>query len=427
MRRTLLFPVLALLLTACGGDAPSSAEPASRAKTPMFSADDWPWWRGPARNGVAPSDQSPPLSWSATENVIWAVKVPGRGHSSPTIVGERIFLSTADEKQEIQSVLCYDRNTGEQRWKTDVHQGGFEFENKKASQASSSVACDGERIFVNFFSDGRVRTTALDLEGQVLWTTKISDYVPHQGYGSSPAIYDPLVIVSADNKGGGAIAGLRRDTGEVVWRHDRPEKPNYASPVILKIGGRDQLIFTGCDLVSSFDPLTGEKLWQSPGATTECVTTTITDGTHVFSSGGYPRNHVAAMRADGSGEIAWENNTRVYVPSLLINDGYLYAVTDAGVATCWRAVDGDEMWKGRLGGTFSSSPVMVGERIYATNEAGETFIYRASPEKFKLLATNQLGSDVFATPTIVGGRIYTRIAMKEDGKRQEMLYCLGED
>jgi outer membrane protein assembly factor BamB len=145
----------------------------------------------------------------------------------------------------------------------------------------------------------------------------------------------------------------------------------------------------------------------------------------VLTSGGYPRNHVAAVRADGSGRSAWENNVRVYVPSMLIQDDILYAVTDDGVAMCWRAATGEELWKGRLGGTFSSSPVLVGPHIYATNEAGRTFIFRATPERFELVAENQLGDDVFATPAICGGRIYLRVAEQEGEKRQEYLYCIG--
>jgi outer membrane protein assembly factor BamB len=134
---------------------------------------------------------------------------------------------------------------------------------------------------------------------------------------------------------------------------------------------------------------------------------------------------MSAVRADGSGKLAWENNVRVYVPSLLIQDGYLFGVTDAGVATCWLAATGEEQWKGRLGGTFSASPVLVGERIYATNEAGVTFVFKASREKFELLAENQLGNEVFATPVICGGKIYLRVAEREGDRRQELLYCIG--
>jgi outer membrane protein assembly factor BamB len=387
---------------------------------------DWPWWRGLNRDGIAKADQQPPLHWSEKQNVAWKAALPGRGHGSATVVGERVFVAAADEEREIQSVLCFDRQTGKQLWKTDVHSGGFtKNENKKSSQASVTVACDGERLFVNFQNAGAIYATALGRDGERLWQKKISGFVSHQGFGASPAVYKSLVIFSADNKGGGAIAALDRVTGETVWRHDRPRLPNYTSPVILKAAGREQLVFTGCDLVSSFEPLSGKKLWEVTGATTECVTSTVTDGDVVITSGGYPKKHMSAMRADGSGKVVWENRTEVYVPSMLIRDGYLYAVTDAGVAMCWKSDTGKELWKSRLGGTFSASPVMVGANIFAANEEGKTFVFKAGPESLELVAENQLGEAVFATPTICGGRIYLRVATHQEGKRQEMLYCLG--
>lgn len=407
----------------------SAAKPqaAGKAEAINIAATDWPWWRGPGRNGIAAADQKPPTEWSATKNVLWKTPVPGRGHSSPTVVEERIYLATADLETQTQSVLCFDRGSGKPLWKTDVHRDGLPKKggNKKATLASSTVACDGRRLFINFINKKAVYTTALNLAGKQLWQTKISDYVVHQGYGSSPAIYGSLVIVSADNKGGGAIAALDRSSGKIVWKHDRPKTPNYASPIVLRVAGKDQLLFTGCDLVAGYEPLSGKKLWEIEGSTTECVTSTVTDGKLIFTSGGYPTNHVSAVKADGSGEIAWENTTRVYVPSMLVADGYLYAVTDAGVAMCWKSSSGESIWKGRLGGTFSASPVLVGKHIYAVNESGQTFIFQADSKKFELVAENQLGSGVFATPTICNSRIYMRVVEQVDGKRQEMLYCIG--
>ena len=297
--------------------------------------------------------------------------------------------------------------------------------NAKATLASSTPACDGERIFINFLNGGAAWTTAIDLTGDIIWQKKIADYKIHQGYGSSPAIYEGLVIVSADNKAGGAIQAMDRETGDIVWKRERPDMPNYPSPVILNVAGRDQLLMTGCELVTSLDPLTGEELWEIEGATTECVTTTVTDGTNIFTSGGYPKNHMAAIAADGSGRTVWENTIRAYVPSMLVRDGLLFAIHDAGVASCRDSTTGTEYWKGRLGGAFSSSPVLVGDRIYATNENGTTFVIEATAGKLNLLATNQLGNEVFATPVICNSRIYTRVAEDIDGKRQELLYCLG--
>ncbi len=388
-------------------------------------ASDWPWWRGPLRNGTASGDQTPPTNWG-DDNLVWKTPVPGRGHWSPTIVGTDIFLQAADRDRGLQSVICFDRSTGKQRWESVLFHGGIMKKNEKSSQASSSVAWDGERLFANFLNDNAVHTIALDSSGKELWRQRVSDYKLHQGYASSPAVYQHLVIVSADNKGGGRITAMDRKTGKKAWSIDRPKIPNYSSPVIVHVAGKDQLIFTGCELVTSLDPLTGIKNWEIEGATQECVTTTVTDGTHVFSSGGWPKNHVAAIKADGSGEVAWENKSRVYVPSLLIKEGYLYAVMDAGIATCWRSDTGEQMWKSRLGGDFSSSPILVGDQIFATNERGKNFVFKANPKEFELVSKSEYGDSVFATPAICGGRIYSRIAFGEGADRQEYLCCFGE-
>jgi outer membrane protein assembly factor BamB len=387
---------------------------------------DWPWWRGPTRNGVANPDQDPPTEWSATKNVAWKAPVPGRGHSSPTVVGSRVFLATADEQAETQSVLCYDRATGKQLWETVVHRGGLMRKNEKSSAASSSVACDGQRVYINFANGGAVYVTALSVDGKQLWQTKIGEYLIHQGYGASPALYQSLVIASADSHAGGVITALDRKTGEVKWKHDRPKEPNYTSPIILNVKGRDQLFLTGCNLFSSFDPASGKPIWEVKGATTECVTSTVTDGERVYCSGGYPKNHLAAVMADGSGKIAWETKDRVYVPSILAFEGYLYGVLDAGVAVCWKSDTGEVQWKKRLGGEFSASPVLYADMIYATSETGETYIFRAESGKYEEVAMNKLGDQAMASSTICGGRIFMRVTETVDGKPQEFLYCLAK-
>jgi outer membrane protein assembly factor BamB len=387
---------------------------------------DWREWRGPTHDGIAAPGQQPPLHWSATENVLWSSSIPGRGHGSPIVAGERVFVAAAEPEKEVQSVLCVDRATGRPLWQTEIHRGGFETKgNAKSSQASTTCACDGERIFISFLNGGAVYITALDLEGNRQWQTKVSDFVIHQGFGASPVIHGPLVIVAADNKGSGAIAALDRTSGKIVWKHDRPAKPNYASPILLRIGGREQVLFSGCDLVTSLDPLTGQKLWETEGSTTECVTSIVTDGERIFTSGGYPRSHVQAVLADGSGKTAWENGTRVYVPSMIVTGGHLYAVLDAGVAMCWKSDTGEEIWKGRVGGTFSSSLVLLDKHLFATDESGRTIVFEANPAEFKLVAENQLGNECFATPAICGSRIYHRYAQQVDGKRQEILACIG--
>lgn len=391
-----------------------------------LAAKDWPWWRGPNRDGIADPNQKPPIAFSETENVRWVVDVPGRGHGSPIVFGERVYLAAADDDLQKQWVLCYDRATGKPVWRTTIHEGGFPDKmNKKASNASSSVACDGERLFISFLHDKAVYTTALDMDGKQLWQTKLTDYTLHQGYGSSPAIYKDLVIVSADNKQGGAICGLNRKDGKIVWRQDRPKLPNYPSPIILTAAGKEQLIMTGCEKIVSYDPLTGDVNWETEGATTECVTSTVTDGKHVFTSGGYPKNHVSAIAADGSGKLVWENKSRVYVPSMFIRDGHLYGMMDAGVLVCWNAATGERLWRERMGKPFTATPVPVGDLVYAASEMGNFYVAKANPEGCEIIAENQLGDQIYATPVIVDSQIFVRVAHDEDDDRRvERLYCL---
>jgi outer membrane protein assembly factor BamB len=399
---------------------------AAEAEAP--GTGDWPAWRGRHGNGVADGDQQPPLKWSETENVLWKAEVPGRGHSSPTVVGSRVFLASADEVAGVQWVLCYDRATGKKLWQTVVHEGGLDPKgNQKTTQASATVACDGERLYINFLNRDAIYTTALDLDGKQLWQTKVSDFKTHQGFGSSPTLHGNLVFVTTDSPGGGVLAALDRASGQVIWQQERPEKANYASAVVERIGGREQLLLQGCDLVSAFDPRSGKKLWEVAGSTTECVTHIVTDGERVFVSGGYPKKHVQAVLADGSGKTAWENSAQVYVPSMLVHQGHLFAVQDTGVAMCWNAATGKEQWKSRVGGTFTASLVLVGDLIFATNEAGQMFVWRANSEKFELVAENQLGDEAYATPAICNGKIYHRVIKKQGNQRQEWLYCLGDE
>ena len=388
-------------------------------------AKDWPAWRGPTRDGIAAPAQNPPVQWSETEGILWKAPIPGRGHGSPTVVGDRIYLATADRVKQTQSVLCLDRKTGKLVWQAEVHGSKAEpGKHSNSSAASSTVACDGERLFINFLNGGAVHTTALALDGKVLWQRKICDFLTHQGFASSPYLHESLVLVSADHKGGGVIAGLDRKTGRTVWTELRPKHHNYTSPAIVQAGGRAQMVMAGCNLITSLDPSTGSKLWELNGSTEECVGSVVTDGERIFASGGYPKNHTVAILADGSGKIAWQNAARVYVPSMIVRDGHLFAVMDAGLAVCWKSDTGEELWKERLGGDFFASPVMVGDRIYASNVAGKTFVFIATPKKFQLLATNQLGDEAYASPVICNSRIYLRAA-KKGAERQEFLYCVG--
>ncbi|QDU92868.1 outer membrane protein assembly factor BamB family protein [Lignipirellula cremea] len=394
---------------------------------PADSRGDWPHWRGPNDNSVA-DGPAPPTSWDETQNVVWKTPVPGRGHSSPTVFGDFLYLATADEQAQTQSVVCFDRNTGKQLWQTIVGRGGFPKIHNKNTHASQTVACDGERLFITFLGNDRIDLTALSLDGKQLWQKTVGPFQPKAykyGYSASPLIYKETVIVVGDCDTGSFLTAFNRRSGEVVWQGKRPATLSWSSPIVATIAGRDQLLLSGGGMVSSYDPATGRGLWQTEATTAATAGTMVWEGDYVFASGGYPKAETVCVKADGSGRVVWSNNAKCYEQSLLVHDGYLYAVTDPGVAYCWKASDGQEMWKTRLQGPISSSPVLAGGNIYAADERGTMFVFRADPSKFELVAQNQLGDEMFATPTICDGQIFLRVAQSGAGGRRETLYCIG--
>lgn len=397
--------------------------------SPTVKDGDWPWWRGPQRNGVAAAGQNVPTSWSDSQNVKWKTPIPGRGHSSPTVVGNRIYLATADERAQTQSVIALSRDDGKQLWQTQISRGGFPKTHRKNTHATCTPACDGKHVFVAFHHHDKLTLAALDLKGDIAWREEAGPYVPkvyEYGYAPSPVLWDSLVIIAADYEKGGYITAYDRDSGKRVWRTPRPRRLSFSSPVIANIAGRDQLLISGCELVASFNPKDGKELWSVRGTTMATCGTMVWDGNLVFASGGYPKAETICVKADGSGKVMWKNRDKCYEQSMVVHDGHVFALTDRGIAMCWRAEDGREVWKQRLQGPVSASPVLVGDTIYQSTEDGTTFVYEANPQEFRLIAKNKLGNEGFASPAICGNRIYMRVAARENGRRQEYLYCLGE-
>ncbi|MDA7673501.1 PQQ-binding-like beta-propeller repeat protein, partial [Verrucomicrobiales bacterium] len=383
---------------------------------PAAQAGDWPAWRGPNANGVADSAQSPPLVWSDSENVMWKTPVPGRGHSTPIVMGSHIFLTSADKSEEVQSVLCFDRESGKQLWKTEVHRGGFpEKLHKKNTSATPTPACDGERVFATFNNGDGISLTALDLKGKQLWQVRTGDFrsrYPY-GYGASPTLYKSLVIVVSEFEKDGFLAAFDRESGKEVWRTPRADASSYSSPIVGKVDGRDQLLISGNNKVAGYDPQTGKPLWSVPGGPLVTAGTVVWENDLVFASGGFPDKETAAIKVSEGGTDAaplWKNGERSYEQSMLVHDGHLYAVNDNGIAICWRVQDGEEQWKHRLSGPISASPTLANGHIYASVERGITYVFKADPEKFEFVAENMLGNEAFATPVICDGRIYLRVA-----------------
>ena len=402
------------------------SNPPEPLSLPSVGESDWPWWRGLNRNGTAVGEQ-PPVEWDEDKNIVWKAAVPGRGHSSPTIVADRVFLTTADERQQVQSVVCYDRETGERLWKSDIHKGNFPSAgNHESSHASCTVACDGERVFAVFFNKGAIGVTALDLDGRQLWQTDVGPFLPQFGYAPSPAIHESLLIVAADSVENGYLAALHRKSGQIVWRKSRPGFFSFSSPVVVPVAGRDQLLISGCKLVAGYDPNTGEQLWSCPGtAETTCGTAVFEDDL-VFAGGGHPERDTLCVRADGSAEVLWRTRRKAYVPSMLVYEGHVYAIDgELGIVYCWKSETGELKWRTRLTPAFRASPILAGDNIYAPNRGGTTFVFKANPQEYESVAQSQLGDEIYATPSICGGRIYLRAADSSSGTRKETLYCIG--
>ncbi|QOV89470.1 outer membrane protein assembly factor BamB family protein [Humisphaera borealis] len=400
---------------------------------PKLSADrDWPWWRGPTRNGIAAEapNANLPTQWSETENVIWKADVPGRGHASPIVVDGKIYLTTADEQKQAQSIVAFDAATGRQLWKSDISQGGFPPEiHKKNTHASPTVACDGERLFVTLHHTKAVHCIATDLTGKVLWKTTFAAFDPGQypfGYAPSPVVYRDTVIVAAESDGERCIAALDRATGKQVWKTARTTNTSYSTPSIGFVAGRDQLLMSGGDQITGYDPATGKQLWTAPGTAAATCGTAVWEGDIVIASGGFPKSNTSAVKADGSGKVVWSVPQKLYEQSLMAYHGHVYGLLGNGMLYCWRTADGKEMWKQRFLGPVSASGVVAGGHIYWANERGTVYVFKANPEKLEMVAQNVLGDESMASPAIAGGRIYLRVAHNGDGGRKETLYCIGK-
>lgn len=389
--------------------------------------DDWPVWRGPTKDGIAPGKQKPPTEWSIEQNVVWKAKVPGRGHASPTIVGNQIFLATADKGEQTQSVVCFDRKSGEQLWETEVNKGGLVSKiHPNNTHASQTIVTHNKKLFVVFNNNGGVQLAALDFDGKIAWKKQVGKFTPKYpfGFGSSPCIYKDTVIVMTDYPNEGFIAAYNHSDGSEAWKTERGHTSSYATPIVAKVAGKEQLIVSGSS-VRSYNPETGKELWDAACPWQVTCGTLVWNDDMVFVSGGFPTPATLGINAK-TGEVVWQNRIKCYEQSMLVKDDHIFAMSDGGVAYCWNCKDGKEKWVQRLKGPVSSSPVLAGGNVYMANERGTTFVFEANTKEYKAVKTNKLGDVSFATPTMLNDRIYTRVGVRTDGKVQEWLICLGE-
>ena len=391
---------------------------------PKFSETDWPTWRGPRGDGIAPL-QELPVSWDDQTNILWRTEIPGRGHSSPIVFGNTVYLATAEDGEQQQIVMAIDRHSGVPRWTTAVEQGGFPAKkqlHEKATNANGTIACDGQRLYISFLNSDAIKATAIDLDGKIVWRRELGKFTSKFGYAPSPVLYKSLVIFSAENQGGGYLVAVDSETGYTAWLVKRGEIDTYSSPLIANLGGRDQLLISGCHAVTSYDPATGQQYWRTECIAEATCATVVASENRIFASGGYPERETVCLSADG--ERIWSNETKIYEPSMVVAGDHLIAVTDDGVAHCWAASDGTVKWRQRLGGNFSASPVICGQNIYASNLKGDTFVFLAGDE-YQQVACNRLGDDCYASPAVSAGQIFLRVGVGTGANRREQLVCIA--
>jgi len=384
---------------------------------------DWPWWRGVTRDGHA-ADQQAPTTLDESVNLDWSQPIPGRGHGSPVVVGNHVYLLTADEKQKIHYALALDRETGKLLWEVELNRGGFPAKNHpKNTEASPTIACDGQQIYISLFHHEAIWLIVLDMNGKRVWEKSLGRYNPNlykYGYAASPVLYGDLVIAVYEYDGPSALVALRREDGSEVWRTARPSMITFSSPSLTSHAGRDYLLISGSNKVMAYNPSTGDEIWSSQGTALATCGTIVWEAGLVFASGGYPASETLALDIQ-TGEVQWRVKQKAYEQSMVATGGHLYCYADGGIVYCWDAKTGQERWKQRLEDRISASGVLVGDHIYWANEAGYLYVFRADPTKYTPIARNKLGDEAFASPAICGGQVFLRIAKFENNVRQEYL------
>lgn len=403
-------------LKEAGGLAVASSPAVAMVEPVGDAVAYWPRWRGPSGQGLAVGEGYPE-TWSETENILWKTALPGRGHSSPIVWNDRIFLTTGYDDGRV-SVLAFRRSDGKLLFEAFGPDTTHEKLHAKNSHASATPSTDGRLVYAFFGNKGLL---AVDFAGKVVWHRSLGSFANYHGTAGSPLLYKDRLILFQDQEGtpqGGAfIAAFDASSGRPLWRTERQGTVGWGTPVALRLGDRNMIVVSGQHRVVAYDPDTGGELWRCGGSTFEVIPTPVVGHGLVFCPSGRA-GPTLAIRPDGRGDVsqthvAWkEVKGSPFVPSPLLHGDYLYMVNDmASIATCYKASTGEVAWQGRLGEArregFSASPVFADGKVFFTNDDGETFVLKAGP-KFELLRVNRLNAPVLASPALVDGRFYFR-------------------
>jgi outer membrane protein assembly factor BamB len=427
-------------------------------------AGDWPGWRGPRGDGIS-DEKNVPLHWSKTENIAWKTEIPGRGYSSPVIWGDRIFLTTCEEKlvpdlgattvgllasplssgpmlaqsclfpkrptlhYGPRTLLCLDRKDGKLLWQKTAVTCPLEGKHKLNSFASSTPATDGKYVYVTFLEAPKYQAYCYDFDGNLIWSKTPGEFRSVHGFCSPPILYKDLVILNADQdaKQGteSYLVALDKKTGEEKWRTERPNHTrSYCPPLLIEAAGKKQLVFSGSKCVASYDPDTGKQIWIVQGPTEQFVASLVYSNGVLFLTYGFPKLGVMGIDPTGTGDVT---NSHVlynvspgggYVPSPIAHGDYFYVVKDEGLGFCYEAKTGKAMWKKeRMGKHHSASPVSANGHLYFLDDEGIMWVLKPGPT-FEVVAKNELGEECYASPAIAHGQMFIRTL--------NHLYCIGK-
>jgi len=410
------------------------------AEDALDPLDQWPQWRGPLGSGVAPRGD-PPLNWGENKNIRWKIAIPGKGHSTPVVWGDRIFITTAipfgeklsshaahshgahdnepADRQYEFVVLAINRRDGAILWRHTVcKQRPHESSHLSGSWASNSPVTDGEMVIASFGSRG---VYSLDFDGGLLWAKEFGGMqIKHgHGEGSSPAIYGDTVIINWDHEGQSFLVALDKRTGAQRWKVDRAEATSWSSPLIVEHGGKPQVVVAATNRVRGYDLKSGKVIWECGGLSGNVVASPVAGDGFVYAGSSYETRVMLAIRLSaargdigGSDAVVWKRERDTpYVPSpLLFGDELYYLKHYQGILTCVQGSTGSVLFgPQRLPGIGNvySSPVGAGGRVYIVDLDGSTVVLaRGAP--FRVLARNQLDDSFSASPAIVGGELYLR-------------------
>ena len=395
MARGFLLPLLFLLTGAAG------------------RAEDWPQFRGPTGQGHS-AERGLPIEWSESRNVVWKTPVPGRGWSSPVVAGGRVWMTTATKGDGASlRALAFDVESGREVVNVEVfrtrNDGLLNFKN---SHASPTPIVEGDRVYVHFGADG---TAALTTAGEVVWKTQLP-YESQHGNGGSPVLFEDLLILNCDGSDDAFVVALDKRTGKVRWKTPRrqPADQAYSTPLVIRVGDRDQVVSVGAFRAAAYDPRSGREIWRVRyGDGFSNVPRPVFGHGLVYIATGFQQPTLLAVRVDGAGDVsgthvAWTlRRAAPLTPSPVLAGNELYIVNDGGIATCLDARTGEPYWVQRLGGNYSASPVWADGRIYFLSEEGVATVI-APGRAFRKLATNPLDGATLASMAVSERSIFIR-------------------